>query len=137
MLCTFYGGYCSLWPNRTARSLSRAWPSLLRAHNHIGGATAVPLHHKKCLLYYVLIYMVVGFRGRSQLSTFMKAYTGNASHSSPFHGYWSDTNILADICAQHCHRDIGCLLVVFCFDFFQYAARTQDPTSWHFCVKIL
>ena len=57
MLCTFYGGYCSLWPNRTA--LSRAWPSLLRAHNHIGGATAVPLHHKKCLLCYVLIYMVV------------------------------------------------------------------------------
>ena len=61
MLCTFYGGYCSLWPNRAARSLSRAWPSLLRAHNHIGGATAVPLHHKKCLLCYVLIYMVVGF----------------------------------------------------------------------------
>ena len=61
MLCTFYGGYCSLWPNRTARSLSRAWPSLPRAHNHIGGATTVPLHHKKCLLCYVLIYMVVGF----------------------------------------------------------------------------
>ena len=61
MLCTLYGGYCSLWPNRTARSLSRAWPSLLRAHNHIDGATAVPLHHKKCLLCYVLIYMVVGF----------------------------------------------------------------------------
>ena len=59
MLCTFYGGYCSLWPNRTARSLSRAWPSLLRAHNHIGGATAVQLHHKKCLLCSVLIYMVV------------------------------------------------------------------------------
>ena len=38
----------------------RAWPSLLRAHNHIGGATAVPLHHKKCLLCSVLIYMVVG-----------------------------------------------------------------------------
>ena len=60
MLCTFYGGYCSLWPNRTARSLSRAWPSLLRAHNHIGGATAVPLHHKKCLLCSVLIYIVLG-----------------------------------------------------------------------------
>ena len=59
MLCTFYGGYCSLWPNRTARSLSRAWPSLLRAHNHIGGATAVPLHHKKCLLCSVLIYIVL------------------------------------------------------------------------------
>ena len=56
----FYGGYCSLWPNRTARSLSRAWPSLLRAHNHIGGATAVPLHHKKCLLCSVLIYIVLG-----------------------------------------------------------------------------
>ena len=55
----FYGGYCSLWPNRTARSLSRAWPSLLRAHNHIGGATAVPLHHKKCLLCSVLIYIVL------------------------------------------------------------------------------
>ena len=60
MLCTFYGGYCSLWPNRTVRSLSRAWPSLLRAHNHIGGATAVPLHHKKCLLCSVLIYIVLG-----------------------------------------------------------------------------
>ena len=48
-----------LWPNRTARSLSRAWPSLLRAHNHIGGATAVPLHHKKCLLCSVLIYIVL------------------------------------------------------------------------------
>ena len=60
MLCTFYGGYCSLWPNRTARSLSRAWPSLLRAHNHIGGATAVPLHHEKCLLCSVLIYIVLG-----------------------------------------------------------------------------
>ena len=59
MLCTFYGGYCSLWPNRTARSLSRTWPSLLRAHNHIGGATAVPLHRKKCLLCSVLIYMVL------------------------------------------------------------------------------
>ena len=59
MLCTFYGGYCSLWPNRTARSLSRAWPSLLRAHNHIGGATAVPLHRKKCLLCSVLIYIVL------------------------------------------------------------------------------
>ena len=57
--CTFYGGYCSLWPNRTARSLSRAWPSLLRAHIHIGGATAVPLHHKKCLLCSVFIYMVL------------------------------------------------------------------------------
>ena len=55
----FYGGYCGLWPNRTARSLSRAWPSLLRAHNHIGGATAVPLHHKKCLLCSVLIYIVL------------------------------------------------------------------------------
>ena len=55
----FYGGYCSLWPNRTARSLSMAWPSLLRAHNHIGGATAVPLHHKKCLLCSVLIYIVL------------------------------------------------------------------------------
>ena len=55
----FYGGYCSLWPNRTTRSLSRAWPSLLRAHNHIGGATAVPLHHKKCLLCSVLIYIVL------------------------------------------------------------------------------
>ena len=59
MLCTFYGGYCSLWPNRTARSLSRAWPSLLRAHNLIGGATAVPLHRKKCLLCSVLIYIVL------------------------------------------------------------------------------
>ena len=56
----FYGGYCSLWPNRTVRSLSMAWPSLLRAHNHIGGATAVPLHHKKCLLCSVLIYIVLG-----------------------------------------------------------------------------
>ena len=55
----FYGGYCSLWPNRTARFLSMAWPSLLRAHNHIGGATAVPLHHKKCLLCSVLIYIVL------------------------------------------------------------------------------
>ena len=36
-----------------------AWPSLLRAHNHIGGATAVPLHHKKCLLCSVLIYIVL------------------------------------------------------------------------------
>ena len=66
--------YCSLWPNRTARSLSRTWPSLLRAHNHIGGATAVPLHHKKCLLCSVLIYMVVacmlvGFRQLAKRST--------------------------------------------------------------------
>ena len=67
MLCTFYGGYCSLWPNRTARSLSRAWPSLLRAHNHIGGATAVPLHHKKCLLCSVLIYIVLDAIGSREI----------------------------------------------------------------------
>ena len=81
-----------------------------------------------------------GARVRQALSAPITGHTdisGNASHSSPFHGYWSDTNVLADILAQHCHRDIGCLLVVFCFDFFQYAARKQDPTYWHFCVKIL
>ena len=79
MLCTFYGGYCSLWPNRTARSLSRAWPSLLRARNHIGGATAVPLHHKKCLLCSVLIYIVLDLVPRPRST----ASDGRRRHGSP------------------------------------------------------
>ena len=84
MLCTFCGGYCSLWPNRTARSLSRAWPSLLRAHNHIGGATAVPLHHKKCLLCSVLIYMVLGI-AVSAIAIFRLVDNLNPNHLQIIH----------------------------------------------------
>ena len=62
------------------------------------------------------------------------------SHRLCIHWHFMDiglirSNILADICAQQYHRYIGCLFVVFCFDFFQYATRTHDPTSCFFPIK--
>ena len=107
----FYGGYCSLWPNRTARSLSRAWPSLLRAHNHIGGATAVPLHHKKCLLCSVLIYIVLDLVGNSYFrpAQSSKPFDSSAHWLEPV-GNWD--NILyaefASSCDLHLHGGGKC-----------------------------
>ena len=56
-------------------------PSLLRAHNHIGGATAVPLHHKKCLLCSVLIYIVLVSTTRRYGRILAKLHTASSFHA--------------------------------------------------------